>query len=331
MQFVVGTTEGIFVGGSRKPAEGIGGRGVRHLVRTGERLFAGAADGVYRSVDGGQAWTRMGVDAGDVWNVVASPHDSNTLYASTQPAHLFSSHDGGETWQEVTSFLDAPGAERWCVPNSPLGARALALAFDPFDPRRFWVGVEVGGVVATEDGGAHWSVCRPGGNADIHLLAAHPQRAGVVFATTGYGRNDDAPMEPQMAGPYRSTDGGATWDYLGQTMRPHYTRAMCVDPRPPFAFTVPAMPDVRSSVKDPGGAQAMLFRSDDDGATWRSLGDQAHSPSAVRLTAITPDANEAGWVLVGTETGEVWRVGPDATWTQLSEGLPPIQALLALA
>ena len=53
---------------------------------------------------------------------------------------------------EPGSFAEVPGAERWCVPGSPVGARALALAFDPFDPRRFWVGVEVGGVVATEDG-----------------------------------------------------------------------------------------------------------------------------------------------------------------------------------
>jgi hypothetical protein len=37
-----------------------------------------------------------------------------------------------------------------------------------------------------------------------------------------------------------------------------------------------------------------------------------------------------GGVLVGTETGEVWRVGPDARWTSLSDGLPAIQSLLAI-
>jgi hypothetical protein len=95
-------------------------------------------------------------------------------------------------------------------------------------------------------------------------------------------------------------------------------------------LTIPAAPDVRSSIKDPGGAQSVLFRSEDDGATWRSLGDAAHSPSAARLTAIAPDPEKTGWVLVGTETGEVWRVSPEATWTQLSGGMPPVQALLAL-
>jgi hypothetical protein len=330
MEFIVGTTAGVFQGKSGKASDGIGGRGVRQLIPAGEYVFAGVDDGVYRSADGGRSWTRTGVDAGEVWNVAIAPHDSRMVYASTQPAHLFVSHNSGDLWREVDTFLEAPGAARWCVPGSPLGARALALAFDPFNATRFWVGVEVGGVVSTEDNGAHWAVSQPGGNADVHLLAAHPKRAGVLFATTGYGRNDDQPMVPAMAGPYCSEDGGTTWRYLGENMHPHYTRAMCIDPRPPFALTIPAMPDVRSSVKDPGGAQAMLYRSDDDGATWRSLGDAGHSPSAVRLTAVTPDPERPGWVLAGTETGEVWRVSSDATWTQLIEGLPAVQALLAV-
>src|SRR3989442_16029858 len=133
-----------------------------------------------------------------------------------------------------------------------------------------------------------------------------------------------------MAGPYRSEAGGATWHYLGSTLAVHYTRAMCVDPRPPHPLTAPAMPDVRPSVADPGGAQAVLYRSEDNGESWRSLGDAEHSPSAVRLPAVTVDPSQPGGVLVGTETGDVWRVGPDASWMRLCVGLPAVQALLAL-
>jgi hypothetical protein len=331
MEFVVGTSGGVFVGASRRPSDGIDERGVRHLGQVGNDLFAGAADGVYRSGDGGRSWTRSGVEGSEVWNVAAASDESRTLYASTQPAHLYASRDGGDTWLEVDTFLQVPGAERWCVPNNPQGARALALAFDPFNPRQLWVGVEVGGVVASDDGGAHWSVTQPGGNADVHVLAVHPGRSGVVYATTGYGRNDDQPMDSRMAGLYRSEDGGKAWRHLGATMQPHYTRPICIDPRPPHALTVPCAPDVRSSIKDPGGAQSVLYRSDDDGETWRSLGDAQHSPSAARITAVTPDAERRGGVLAGTETGEVWRVAPDATWTQLTEGLPTVQTLLAIA
>jgi photosystem II stability/assembly factor-like uncharacterized protein len=331
MDALIGASSGVFDVRSRGAGDGLQGRTVRQLARSNGDLFGAASDGVYRSSDAGRRWRRIAADDLDVWNVAVSPHDTKLLYASTQPAHLFVSKDGGSSWHEVDSFLAAPTADRWCVPgNPPQGARALALAFDPFESRRVWVGVEVGGVVTSEDGGGTWSVSIPCGNADVHLLVAHPSRPGVLFAVTGYGRNDDAPMDPRLAGPYRSDDHGQTWRYLGEKMRPHYTRSVCVDPRPPHVLTVPAVPDVRSSVKDPDGAQCVLFRSNDDGATWRALGDASHSPSSVRLTAVVPDPQQPGGVLVGTETGEVWRVSADAAWTQLCADLPPIQSILPL-
>jgi hypothetical protein len=329
MELVIGTSEGVFLGEPGRPAQGIGGV-IRHVSRVNGDLFAGAADGVYRSGDGGRAWKRSGVAGCEVWNVVAAPGDRRRLYAGTQPAHLFTSHDGGDSWEEIPAFLQVPGADRWCLPGSST-ARALALAIDPFNPRRLWVGIEVGGVVASDDGGGHWSVTLPGGNPDIHVLLPHPQRAGVLYATTGYGRNDGAPAVESLAGLYGSEDSGQTWAYLGDKMQPRYTRPMCIDPRPPHAMTVPCAPNFRSSIKDSEGAQSVLYRSDDGGVTWRLLGDAAHSPSAARLTAVTPDAEQAGWVLVGTETGEVWRVSPDATWTKLTEGLPAVQALVSMA
>ncbi|MBV9174749.1 MAG: hypothetical protein JOZ81_32200 [Chloroflexi bacterium] len=328
MDVLVGTSAGVFLNDSS--VGDLQSRTIRQLVRTNGDLFAAASDGVYRSSDG-RSWQSAGAGGLEVWNIAVSPHDPRTLYASTQPAHLFVSRDGGESWNELSSFLQAPGADRWCVPGTPpQGARALALAFDPFEARRVWVGVEVGGVVTSEDEGRSWSVSIPCGNADVHLLAAHPARPGVLFAVTGYGRNDDAPMDPRLAGPYRSDDHGRTWRYLGERMQPHYTRSVCVDSRAPHVLTVPAVPDVRSSFKDPDGAQCVLFRSDDDGATWRSLGDAVHSPSRERLTAVAPDPQRAGGVLVGTDTGEVWRVGSDATWTQVCANLAPVQAILPL-
>jgi hypothetical protein len=330
MRLVVGTSGGIFVD-SGKRASGLGEQITHQLVQHDGSLFAAAGDGVYRSRDGGASWTRSGIDAGEVWTIGVSPHVSGTLYAGTQPAHLFKSQDAGETWTEVTAFLQAPGSERWCVPNSPQGARALAFAFDPFESQHLWAGVEVGGVVASDDGGTHWNANWVGPNADVHLLLAHPVRKGVLFATTGYGRNDANPTQPAMAGPYRSEDGGATWRYLGDGMAVHYTRPMCIDPRSPHVLTIPGVPDVRSSIRDPEGARCVLYRSEDDGESWRSLGDSDHAPSAARLTAVAPDPEVSGGVVVGTETGEVWRVTPDAGWTRVCDGLPAVQALLSPA
>src|SRR5690349_14686622 len=137
MRIVVGTSAGVFLD-SGKRANGLGEQVTRQLVQYDGSLFAAAGDGVYRSRDDGASWSRSGVDAGEVWTVAGSPHASGTLSAGTQPAHLFVSQDAGETWREVDQFLQTPGADKWCIPNSPSGARALAFAFDPFEPKRMW-------------------------------------------------------------------------------------------------------------------------------------------------------------------------------------------------
>jgi hypothetical protein len=330
MEFLAGTADGIYRTGSNDPLSGTPGSGFRQLARVDGCLLAGGTNGAYRSLDGGHTWRLSGLKDLDVWDVSPDPHEPRGVLAGTQPAHVFKSHDAGENWEPYDAFLQVPGAEQWCVPNNPQGARALTLLHDPFDPGRFLVGVEVGGVVASEDGGRNWTVSRPGDNGDVHVIRAHPTRAGTLFATTGYGRNDSQPVNPRMAGLYRSQDSGRSWQYLGDRMEPHYTRPICIDSREPFAITVPCAPDVRSSIKDPGGAQTVLFRSEDGGETWRSLGDAGHSPSAARLTAVSPDPAAQGSVLVGTETGEVWQVSSDAVWEKLAEGLPAVLSLMAL-
>ena len=102
---------------------------------------------------------------------------------------------------------------------------------------------------------------------------------------------------------------------------------LVIDPRYPYAVTIACAPTAFASYKDEDGAKAMLYQSTDGGETWRSLGDEAHSPSAANFHGLTPDPQTSGGVIVGTDTGEVWRVTPDARWTKLASGLPMVQAV----
>ena len=218
------------------------------------------------------------------------------------------------------------------MPNSPLGARARTVVVNPRDPAKIAIGVEVGGVVTTADHGATWACTLPGNNPDIHVMVGHPRRSEVLFATTGYGRMDDSePMDQRSAGLFSTEDGGATWQYLWGDLQPRYTRPMCIDQRSPHALTVACAPTAFSSIRDQGGARAMLYQSLDEGATWRSLCDAAHSPSEANFLAVATDAAAPGQVLVGTETGEVWRVSSAARWSPVVAGLPAVQGVLAFA
>ena len=341
MEILIGTTDGLYRAGSAEkpePSAELAGRRLEHLSRVGDRLFAGTDSGLYLSDDGGRAWRLAGLEGHEVWDVEPAPGDSRTIFASTQPAKLFRSRDGGSSWAEIASFRAVPGSDRWCVPfTPPLPGRARSIALDPTDEARWWVGVEVGGILSTEDGGETWSVLVPGTadvhvNPDIHTLALHPERRGALFASTGYGRMDQSePRERRSAGVFASDDGGKTWRYAWDGVQPRYTRPMCIDGRAPYPLTVGASPTTYSSHRDAGGAQAMLYRSDDGGATWRSLGDLAHSPSPTNFFGIVPDPEEVGGVLVGTDLGEVWRVTANATWNRLASELPDVQAVCPLS
>jgi photosystem II stability/assembly factor-like uncharacterized protein len=333
MTLLIGTSQGLYRLDAASPQPVLAERGVRDLARVNGTVLAGAETGMFRSDDGGRTWQPSGVQGRQVWHMAPVPDAPHAVYAVTQPAGVFRSADDGRTWEELEAFTRAPGAERWCVPVKPrLPGRARTIVIDRADPKTMWVGVEVGGVATTRNGGATWAVDQPGGNPDIHVMVAHPAKPGVLFVSTGYGRIDGvAEMIEGNAGVFRSEDGGATWRYVWHGMQPRYTRPLCIDPRPPHGLTVACAPTAFSSIKDAPGAQAMLFRTEDEGRTWRSLCDAAHSPSAANFHGLAPDPAVPGGVIVGTETGEVWRVDGAGTWTRVTDGLPSVLSLLSLS
>ena len=106
---------------------------------------------------------------------------------------------------------------------------------------------------------------------------------------------------------------------------------MCIDHRAPYGLTVASAPTAHSNYRQADGAQAMLFRSENGGESWRSLCDEAHSPSAANFHGLTVDPEVPGGVLVGTDTGEVWRVIDCAEWELCGEGMPTVLSLAAMA
>jgi photosystem II stability/assembly factor-like uncharacterized protein len=334
MSLLIGTSDGVFVtdaSGKPEPVEGLAGHEVRALKASNGAILAGAEDGVYLSKNGGRSWKKSGVEGKIVWDIAAAPGDERTIYVGTQPAALYRSQDGGETWAEIDSMQRIPGSEKWCVPNSDAGARARTLVLDAGNPSRYWVGLEVGGVLSTADDGANWTSVMTGG--DIHVMAADPARPDRLYMTTGFGRyaDDPQPREERVAGAFRSKDGGQSWEYLWKDREPPYTRPMCVDARAPHALTIGCAPTAFASHKDEGGAKSRLYQTTDGGDTWSDLGDADHSPSAANILAVAPAPDAPGNVLVGTDTGEVWRVSPSAEWTLLVNGLPAVQSILPLA
>lgn len=326
MDIAIGTSKGVFILDEKKPVNVLQSRGVRELICAGNRMFAGTGDGLYASDDEGRTWVLAGLEGMQVWQVRQA--GEQVLYAGTAPTGLFKSVDNGATWTHLESLANLAEANGWCIPlDPPIPASARALVVDG---DRLWVGVEVGGIAVSEDAGATWSMVLPGDNPDLHMMFAHPTNPEVLFASTGYGRLDGvAEMIEGNAGVFRSEDAGKTWTYAWRGMTPRYSRPMCIDNRTPFGLTVASAPTAFSSYKQAAGAQAMVFRSEDGGESWRSLCDADHSPSAANFHGLSVDPENAGGVFVGTDTGEVWQVSDSAEWALCAEGLPAVLSICA--
>ena len=303
-------------------------RGVRELVMIDHTILAGTNDGIFTSSDLGNTWQASGLAGAQVWQI-RSNHEG-TLYASTAPAGLYRSLDGGTTWQAVDAFMELAAQAEWCIPiEPPVPASARALIAQG---ERLRVGIEVGGIALSDDAGESWDMVLPGDNPDLHMMFAHPNHPNTLFASTGYGRLDGiAEMVEGNAGVFRSTDAGMSWEYAWRGVTPRYSRPMCIDPRPPYSLTVAAAPNAFSNHKETAGAGAVLFRSDDQGQSWRNLGDSTHSPSSANFHGLNVDMTNPGGVIVGTDSGEVWRVTSDGQWQSRAAGLPFVLSLLSAA
>ena len=327
MDIYAGTARGVFAVSGQSAEQVHESRGVRELAQVGGRLFAGTGDGLLASNDG-KAWNPSGLEGREVWQVRGDGNGS--IYAGTAPTGLFRSDDNGDSWTELPSLARLAEERGWCVPvKPPVGARARALVAAG---SRLWVGVEVGGIAVSEDAGETWEMVLPGDNPDLHMMFPHPAEPNTLYASTGYGRLDGvAEMVEPNAGVFRSDDAGATWTYAWKGITPRYSRPMCVDPRAPYGLTVASAPTAFSNHREEGGSRAMLFRSEDGGEVWRSMCDEAHSPSAANFHGLTVDPEVPGGVLVGTDTGEVWRVSDGGQWQLCGDGMPAVLSLAAVA
>ncbi len=196
------------------------------IARQG-RLLAGTRLGIFRSEDGGRTWIQAsdGLSIPLVRWLGFHPDLTGYVYAGTEPAGIFISRNGGESWRicpEVTALRDQLG---WYLPYSPLAGCVRGFAANG---ERVYAAVEVGGVLVSDDSGSTWGLPpgssgspqeegSPGSpfiNADVHSISVHTSSQDLVSAPTGGGF-------------YRSKDGGRSW----QRFYDCYCRAVWVDPQ----------------------------------------------------------------------------------------------------
>ena len=260
----------------------------------------------------GRSWLDCALPEPGVFSLAVSAVDG-AVYAGTEPSRLFRSDDGGESWRELDALLELPSRSSWSFPPRPWTSQVRWIAPSPHDADLLLLGIELGGLMRSTDGGATWQDHRPGAQPDVHSLAWHPRVPGHAYEAGG-------------GGAAFSTNGGETWQPADEGRDRHYTWSVTVDLDDPDCWYLSAStgPYAAHGRRDP---QARIYRRR-DGEPWRPLAGGLPDPlPAMPYALLATD----GRLFAGFADGQIWesRDGGDS-WASLRLEGDALDGLVAL-
>jgi hypothetical protein len=278
-------------------------------------LYAGCRGGsLWRSEDAGGSWADAGLRERDIFSVAVSPADG-AVYAGTEPSRLFVSRGGA--WKELDALQRIPSQSTWSFPPRPWTSHVRWIAPSPHEAGLLLVGIELGGLMRSADGGESFEDHRPGARPDVHCLAWHPHARGRAYETAGEGAA-------------WSTDHGETWAPADDGMDRHYTWALAPDPADPARWYASASTGPFQAHGQRGRAAAHVYRMRPD-QSWELLGGGLPQPLdsmpyALLLAGETLVAGlRDGRLYLSDDRGDTWRAA------QLTgDALPSIVALVSV-
>jgi photosystem II stability/assembly factor-like uncharacterized protein len=276
-------------------------------VGTGEtwvRNSVSIGDGIYKSVNGGESWTRAGlVQSERIGKIIVSPRDPNVVYAAAlghlwdanEERGLFKTTDGGETWQKILYVGENTGcADVAFVPGMPNIVFAAMWEFRR-RPDSFHSGGPGSGLYRSIDGGKSWQKLTEG-------LPEPPLGRIAVAVSPTLPSRIYASVESTDSGFYRSDDMGETWtrtnDERGVTGRPFYFSLVMADPQDP------------ERVYKPG---YVIYVSRDGGKTFSGVGGWVH----VDYHAMWIDPADPAHIYVGNDGGVYVTYNRGGDWHHL--------------
>ena len=300
-------------------------------VGTGEannRQSSSFGAGVYKSTDGGDSFTYVGLrETQSIARVIVHPNDANTVWLAAT-GHLFGSNpergvykstDGGGSWDLVLSIDENTGATDLIIdPSNP--DKLFAAMYQRRRSGCCFVGGGPGsGIWTSTDGGNSWERLQgnglPGGTMGRVALATTPANPNFIYAQIqvaadkvspltdqereawqALSEDGDPPDDQQWDGVWRSTDGGATWEFRSnENGRPMY------------------FSQIRVSTEDPNlvyTVDQQVAKSRDGGQTWETLSGFGHVDQ--HALWINPENHDHmllgndGGVDVTYDQGETW-------------------------
>lgn len=267
--------------------------------------------------------------------------DPGQIHVGTIPGGLFSSHDGGQTFELNTSLWNhesrggdlsngrGSGVTHWFgtpASDGEFAAGIHSIAVDPRDSKRILVAVSTAGVLETRDGGKTWRGRNQGmlndylpnpaaeWGHDPHFIALCPAQPDHVW-------------QQNHSGVFYSSDGAATWRKVSQPERGvHFGFPVAVDERDgKTAWLVPGKADMQRMAID---GRLFVARTRDGGESWEELRAGLPQENAYDVVYRHALATRGDCLAFGSTTGNLY-LSEDAgdTWLTVANNLPPVYSV----
>lgn len=288
---------------------------------------------VFRSEDGGRSWRPTGgrigfpSDSGRelqaLWHVEARDRSRpDRIHVGVEPAALFRSEDGGESWTWLSSLDRHPTRATWQPAKGGLFLHSIQV--DPAEPDRLYAAVSAGGCYRSDDDGASWTPVNRGVRAGYlpnpaaasghnpHAIRLHPARPDRLYRQA-------------YDGVYRSDDRGESWREVTEGLPSGFGYVIGLDPARPDRCWV--VPEESSHMRCVCEGRLRVYETADAGNSWTGLTEglpQEHAYVSVLREAFCTDGLEPCGTYLGTSTGHLFVSGDGRRWSLAAGFLPTI-------
>lgn len=208
------------------------------------------------------------------------------------------------------------------------GGRVTAVCGVTDEPTTFYMGASGGGLWKTIDSGSHWKNISDGyfASPSIGAIEVYQRNPDIIYVGTG----SDGLRSNVIVGKgvYKSTDAGATWEFLG-LKDAGQIGAIKVHPKNPDIVYVAAIGHPFKKSKERG-----VYKSVDGGKSWKNILFLSDSVGAVTLELAPKNpkivyagmwrAERKPWTIIsGDKTGGIFRsTNSGKDWKKMENGLP---------
>jgi photosystem II stability/assembly factor-like uncharacterized protein len=209
-------------------------------VGTGEgnpRNSLNTGNGIYKSLDGGMTWKRMGLEKTRTIHRIIVHRDNPDIvfvgalgspWGPNEDRGVFKTTDGGKSWKKILYVNDLTGAADMVTDPSNPNKLLVAMWEHKREPWFFNSGGKGSGLHISYDAGESWTKITsenglPKGDLGRIGLAVAPSHPNIIYAL----------VEAKENGLYKSTDGGKKWSLVSTKNigdRPFYYAELYVDP-----------------------------------------------------------------------------------------------------